>query len=213
MRTITHLAHADTTAPTLAILLPCAYGTPEDFQREGFISTVHEQVLDIDIVLADMNLECITSGDALTLLRDTVITRARNAGYKKIILVGISIGGFMAISYANRYPNEIDGLCLIAPYLGSRIVTNEISIAGGILDWSPDNLKEDDHERLAWQWLKTSANHSTILYLGFGNNDRFAQTHKILADLLTPGQVAALDGNHDWNTWKTLWDRFLESHI
>jgi len=213
MRTITHLAKPDSIAPTIAVLLPCAYGTPEDFEREGFISAVSERALEIDIVLADMNLEQITNGTALTLLRDTIITDALQAGYTNIILMGISIGGFMAISYAVHYPEEIDNIYLIAPYLGNRMITDEIISAGGILRWSSTNNSEDDHERRAWQWLKTEANHTTKVHLGYGNSDRFAAAHKMLADLLASDQVEVLHGGHEWSTWRNIWDRFLDRGI
>jgi pimeloyl-ACP methyl ester carboxylesterase len=213
MRTITDLVHADAIAPTLAVLLPGAYDTPEDFQREGFIAAVRERALPVDVVLADMNLECITDGTALALLRDTIINPARRAGYREIWLTGISIGGFMATLYADHHPGEVDGLCLIAPYPGNRMITAEISAGGGILGWSPGEIAADDHERRVWRWLKNHGARSPTLHLGYGSKDRFAAAHSAMAAALPPERVYVLPGGHDWRTWRDIWMRFLDSGV
>lgn len=211
MRILTDLAHADASAPTLAVLLPGAYDTPEDFQREGFITAVRQRALAVDLVLADMNLECITDGTALALLRDTIIGPARGVGYGTIWLIGISIGGFMATLYADHHPGEVDGLCLIAPYPGNRMITGEISSDGGILDWSPNEITVDDHERQVWSWLKNHGAGPTTLHLGYGSEDRFAAAHTLMSAALPPARVHVIPGGHDWPTWRTIWMRFLDS--
>jgi len=213
MRTITEPAHYDAISPTLAVLLPGAYDAPEDFQRHGFIAAVRERALAVDIVLADMNLQYITDGTALTSLQTTIIDPARAAGYPNIILVGISIGGFMATIHADRYPGAVNGLCMIAPYLGNRIITGEIAAAGGILGWSPGELAADDHERRAWRWLKASSASSTAVHLGYGSSDRFAAAHGMLAGVLPPERVHVVPGGHDWPTWRTIWDRCLDHGV
>jgi pimeloyl-ACP methyl ester carboxylesterase len=210
MRTITDLVHCDAISPTLAVLLPGAYDTPEDFQRHGFIAAVRERALAVDMVLADMNLQCITGGTALPSLQTTIIEPARAAGYPNIILVGISIGGFMAAMHADRYPGAVNGLCMIAPYLGNRIITGEIAAAGGILGWSPGGLAADDHERRAWRWLKSSTAGATTVHLGYGSGDRFAAAHGMLAGVLPPERVQVVPGGHDWPTWRAIWDRCLD---
>lgn len=214
MRTIIELFHQTDLAPTLMVLLPCAYGTPEDFQREGFVSAVRDRALPVDMVLADLNLECITNGTALTSLRDSIISPARKAGYSNIVIVGISIGGFMALSYADHFPGEVDKICLIAPYLGNRMITNEIMVAGGILNWSRNDIESNDHERRIWSWLKNYFDHhTTLIYLGYGSSDRFAAVLKIVADQLTSNHVKIVDGGHDWTTWSTLWNQLLDDSI
>jgi len=213
MRTVTDLIRTDTIASTLAVLLPGAYGIPEDFQREGFISALRERDLPVDVVLADMNLECITDGSALALLRNTIIRPARDAGYRTIWLIGISIGGFMAMAYVDRHPGEIDGICLIAPYPGNRMITNEISASGGILGWSPSLIPEEDHERRVWHWLKNHAACPTTVHIGYGENDRFAAAHSAMSAALPPERVHALPGDHDWPTWRDIWIRFLDTGV
>ena len=210
MRTLAHPARPGARASVLTVLLPGAYGKPEDFQREGFISAVRERGLPADVVIADMNLEYITGGNALTLLRDTVIAPARSAGYRHIRLAGISIGGLMAMAYADHYPGEVDGLCLIAPYPGSRTVAAEIDAAGGVRAWSPGDIARDDFERRVWRWLKNHAAGPATVYLGYGAEDRFAAAYATMAAVLPADRICVVPGRHDWDAWRKIWERFLD---
>ena len=46
----------------------------------------------------------------------------------------------MALRFAAEYPHALDGLCLLAPYLGSRIVAAEIGAHPSLTDWQPGAL-------------------------------------------------------------------------
>jgi len=213
MRTITDRAHPDHITESMIVFLPGAYDTPEDFQREGFTRSIRERKLAIDVVLADMNLECISDGTALSQLREEIIFPAREEGYRHIWLVGISIGGFMAVHYADQFDREIDGLCLIAPYPGSRIITETIITSGGILKWSPEGNQLDDHETRFWYWLKEHASHGFDVYLGYGSDDRFARAHTEISKLVPHQRTLIMPGGHDWKTWKRIWEGLLETGI
>jgi pimeloyl-ACP methyl ester carboxylesterase len=213
VRTITDIAHTNTTSDTLVVLLPGAYNSPEDFLREGFVSAVRERGLSIDIVLADMNLECITDGTAHKQLREEIIQPARHNGYLRIWLIGISIGGFMATLYADYHPGEIDGLGLIAPYPGSRMITETINASGSLLVWSPEKIAEEDYETRFWYWLKQHATNDVEVYLGYGIEDRFATAHAEMSTVIPSHQVCSLPGGHDWQAWKRIWLEFLDRGI
>lgn len=213
MRIITDLAQPDAIATTLAVLLPGAYNTPEDFQREGFVTLVRKRSIPIDITLADMNLECITNGTALTQLREEIIHPTRQNGYENIWLIGISIGGFMATLYADYYPGEIHGLGLIAPYPGSRMITETIKANGGLLDWSPEKISSEDYEARSWYWLKQHATEGSKVYLGYGSEDRFATAHTEMSTVIPPHRAIRIPGGHDWQTWKNIWSEFLDRGI
>jgi pimeloyl-ACP methyl ester carboxylesterase len=132
-------------------------------------------------------------------------------GHQEIWLAGISIGGFIAIDYADRHPGRIDALCLLAPYPGNRMVTGEIGAAGGIHQW-PGDAAEDDAERRVWRWMK---HHRRLpaaprVHLGYGQDDRFAPGLRLMAEALPADCVDAVPGGHDWPAWRRLWGNFLD---
>ena len=51
------------------------------------------------------------------------------------------------------------------------------------------------------------------ILLAFGEQDRFAATHRLLARALPPSQVFTVPGRHEWKTWKTLWEKMLNAGV
>lgn len=208
MRAQLEQAQQDVIAATRVIMLPPAYGGPDDFVRAGFAHAPRERSLLLDIALVDLNLMHLNDRTLLRRLRHEIILPARAAGCRTVWLAGISLGGFIALTYAARYPGEVDGLCVLAPYLGNRMVTGEIAAAGGIEGWEPGELAPDDDERRVWRFIKTRP---PELHLGFGSEDRFADSHRMMAAALPPQMVRVLPGAHDWPVWRQLWDNFLDA--
>jgi pimeloyl-ACP methyl ester carboxylesterase len=69
----------------------------------------------------------------------------------------------------------------------------------------------DDLERDIWQWLATGAGAAKpLVYLGYGQDDRFAKGLQTLATTLPPAQITAVPGGHDWAPWRALWGGWLE---
>ena len=128
-------AREGSVAPTRVLLLPAAYTVLEDFQKEGFVKAVRDRGLELDLVLVELKLQHLTDRSILRRLRHEVVLPARASGCT-VWLGGISLGGFVALAYAERYPQEIDGLCALAPYLGNHIVTGEIQRANGVAGWT-----------------------------------------------------------------------------
>jgi pimeloyl-ACP methyl ester carboxylesterase len=213
MRTRLEQAREGLTAATRAVLLPAAYSGPDDFIRAGFASATRERALPLDLAFVDLNLTHLTDRTLLRRLRHEIILPARAMGGQTIWLCGISLGGFVALAYAERYPGEIDGVCVLAPYLGNRIVTGEIASAGGVDGWEPGELAEDDDERHIWRFIKTHRTHSVSVHLGFGSEDRFADSHRMMAAALQPEMVDVLPGGHDWPVWRQLWENFLDARL
>ena len=59
--------------------------------------------------------------------------RRATLGCRSIWLAGISLGGFIALDYAaDLSRRDWDGLCLLAPYLGNRMLIDEIAGAAGL---------------------------------------------------------------------------------
>jgi pimeloyl-ACP methyl ester carboxylesterase len=213
VHTVLHPAREGAVAATKLLLLPAAYTGPEDFVQAGFVSAVRERSLPIDMVLAEVNLVHLTDRTILRRLRHELVLPARALGSASIWLCGISLGGFIGMAYAERYPGEIDGLCLLAPYLGNHMVTGEIQRANGVASWQPGELAEDDDERRVWRFIKTHDRQSVRLHLGFGREDRFADSHRMMAAALRPDSVRVVPGGHEWSVWSHLWGDFLDTHF
>lgn len=210
MRAILEPANHDRTAPTRVLLLPAAYTGPEDFVREGFVRAVRERGLALDLMFVELSLQHLTDRTVLRRLRHELVLPSRAAGCRTLWLGGLSLGGFVALAYAERYPQEIDGLCLFAPYLGNRIITGEIERTGGLQQWMPGELAEEDDERRIWRYVKGQSERKVPLHLGFGSEDRFADGHRLMAAALAPASVDSVSGEHDWPTWRRLWENFLD---
>ena len=213
MRTILDTAERGATAPTRVLLLPAAYTSPDDFLREGFVKAARDRALLVDLVFVELKLQHLTDRSVLRRLRHEVVLPARALGCRSIWLGGISLGGFVALAYAERYPQEIDGLCLLAPYLGNHIVTGEIERANGIHQWSPGALAADDDERRIWRFIKEQPGRQSPLHLGFGHDDRFAASHRMMAAALAPESVDVVPGGHEWPVWRQLWGNFLDARF
>jgi pimeloyl-ACP methyl ester carboxylesterase len=166
----------------------------------------------LDLTFVDMEMAHVGDRSALQRLRSDVVLPARAAGVS-IWLGGISLGGLFALDYAASHPDELDGLCLLAPYLGNRMLTAEIAQAPGVAAWQPGELAETDEERRIWRHIKSRREDSRPLYLGFGRGDRFAAAHELLAATLPADSVNVVAGGHEWSTWVRLWENFLDSRF
>lgn len=194
------------------VWLPGAYQGAKDFLEAGFAHAVQTRRIALDLVFVDLELEYLDDRRALRQLRSDIILPAVKAGVS-IRLGGISLGGLFALDYAASHAEDIDGLCLLAPYLGSRILTAEIARAPGLAAWQPGTLAETDEERRIWGYIKSRQTDARPLYLGFGQDDRFSEAHRLLAATLSAADVDEIPGGHDWPTWSRLWENYLDSHL
>lgn len=192
------------------LLVPGARDRAIDVSRAGLQEAVHARSLAIDLVTTELEFDHLTDRSILERLRRGPLRDARAAGCQAVWLAGVSLGAFIALAYAERFPGELDGLCLIGPYLGTRIMTREISRAGGLAAWSPGDVAEDDEERRMWRFMQSWPTQRLGLYLGYGRDDRFADSQRLLADVLPPALVDVINGGHDWPTWRRVWDHFLD---
>jgi hypothetical protein len=212
VRSIAVPARPTAAAPTRMVWLPGAYHAAQDFVTAGFAAAVQERRAPLDLIFIDMDLEHVGDRSVLQRLHSDMVSPARAAGVT-LWLGGISLGGLFALDYAASHPEDLDGLCLLAPYLGSRILTNEIALAPGLAAWQPGELAEIDEERRIWRYIQSRHAGSRPLYLGFGREDRFSAAHELLAATLPADSVNVIAGAHDWSTWRRLWENFLDSRF
>ena len=200
------------------VWLPGAFHTPEDFVDAGFEAAVRDRGIALDLEFVHLELEHVGDRRAVARLAREIIAPARARGCRTIWLGGISLGGFFALDYAATQAGEWDGLCLLAPYLGNRLLITEISSAGDVAAWQPGPLAESDEERRIWRFVQARPTQARTcaarpLYLGYGRDDRFAFASDMLARMLSPDAVQVVSGGHDWQTWSTLWGQFLDSRF
>ena len=195
-------------APDVLVLLPGAYMAARDFVTAGFFTAVTARSLALDVVAVDLDLEAISGGGALPAVHAGILAPAR-ARYRRVWLGGISLGGLLALSHAADAPGAVDGLCLIAPYPGSRLTTNAIARAGGLDAWQPSPAELADPEFRVWDWLRHPPA-GLPAFVGWGTEDRFAAGMRAIAERFPAAGRCALPGDHDWPVWLQLWERFLD---
>lgn len=203
LRTLRHDGGGD----SLLVLLPGAYMTPEHFVANGFFADVSVRHLKLDIVAVDLGIDAISSGEALPAVIDQILIPAR-AQYRQVWLGGISLGGLLSLCLNADHPGIVDGLCLIAPYPGSRLTTNAVKRAGGLDVWEPTAVDLTDPEFRAYRWLKSPPAGFPV-FVGYGTEDRFAEGMQGIAERFPSTARCGLPGDHDWPVWRDLWEHFL----
>jgi len=197
---------------TRIVLLPGAYHGVDEFIAAGFDQALRARRPDLELILAAPELTHLNDPSWLAQLHAEVIAPARARG-GELWLGGISLGGFMALRFAAEGTQPLDGLCLLAPYLGSRIVAAEIAAHADLASWTPPaELADDDDDRRIWRFVRGLPRMARAprIFLGYGRDDRFADTQQRLAAALPAASTHVIAGGHDWPVWRALWDSFLE---
>ena len=172
----------------------------DDFLAAGFAAAVRTRQ-------APLDLHVRRSGDwlmsaiarlAKAAFRDRVA--GAGSGHVEFGWRGISLGGLVALDYAASHPGELDGLCLLAPYLGNRILTAEIVQAPGLAAGSRASLRKPTRSAEYGATSKSRPRLAAVCTWAIGQADRFAAAHQLLAATLPPvGRRIA--GGHEWPTW------------
>ncbi|WP_236675439.1 serine aminopeptidase domain-containing protein [Piscinibacter sp. HJYY11] len=197
---------------TLVVMLPGSYSLPEEFQREGFVRTLREQRVAADVVLVDAHVGYYQERTIIDRLHADVIQPARARGVKHVWVVGISIGAVGAMLYADEHPQGLEGVVLLAPFLGTRLTALEIENAGGLARWpAPERRVDEEIDMRLWRWLQKQTLSPRVpplhIVQGYGVDDRFAYNNRLLSRSLPPAQVYTAPGGHDWPAWNDLWRR------
>ena len=192
------------------VWLPGAFHTPSDFVQARFDAAVAQRGVELDLQFVDLALDHLGDRSAIERLARDIARPARAAGCGAVWLGGISLGGSFVLDYAATDAGPWDGLCLLAPYLGNRLLIGEIARAGCLAAWHPGPLAESDEERRIWRFIQARGAGRPPLFLGYGREDRFAQGLDLMAQALPQAAVQVIEGGPDWSTWSRLWERFLD---
>ena len=196
----------------LLVMLPGVGMAAGEFAEQGLVDDVHARGLAVDVIAARPDIELYLDGTVAACLQRTIIEPALAQGYRRIWLLGISLGGMGALLHASAYEGQVEGLVLLAPFLGTPGTIAEIDEAGGLAAWSAAHSAAVDTEKQALVWLQNFTAKrpaAPALYLGYGSDDRFARGHRLLAQELPDANVVTEKGGHDWAAWRPMWQRIL----
>jgi len=204
-----HAAPGSLRARRLLVMLPGAGMKAQEFVEHGFVAALRARAIPVDVVIADAHADLYLDGSILERLRADVILPAMGRGYDALWMLGISLGGMGALGYAREHPRQIEGILLLAPFLGVPGMIAEVRRAGGLAHWQPGSVA-GDRERAVLAWLREPGPGPPLLFLGYGRGDRFAAGHALLAERLPAARVVTEKGGHDWETWAKLWQQILD---
>ncbi|MBX3251834.1 MAG: alpha/beta fold hydrolase [Myxococcales bacterium] len=211
LRTLQYTPHGPSQARGLVVLLPGFGDDGGVFERYEVISLL-EREPNLDAIGVHAHFGYYLDFSVLPRLEADVIGPAISMGYRDIWLVGTSMGGFGATSYAAAHPRDVAGVILIAPYLGEPAVLDEIR-AQGLEAWEPwatrnssEIADRDAVTRRNWAWIReqVAAPSGTPIYLAWGEQDPSVETFALLADMLPAERVFHIPGPHGWAAWTPL---------
>ena len=196
----------------LLVMLPGAGIAAQDFAAQGLVTAAKQGMPMLDVIALRPDLELYLEGNIAPVLHDGVIAPALASGIRRIWLLGISLGGMGALLYAREHPELVEGVVLLAPFLGTHGTIAELTQAGSFNDWVAKRSGATAPERQLLTWLQghlaTGAKLPRI-FLGHGERDRFADGHRLLAAQLPASQVVRVNGGHDWAAWTQAWEAIL----
>ncbi len=200
-------------ASCLVVFLPGRGDRAEHFVERGFVAALRASSSPLArcrVVAADAHLGYFAEGSIITRLRADVVAPALAAGTRDVWLVGISLGGLGASLYARNHAEDLAGIVMLAPFLGEKEILEEIRAAGGPSAWTPPATIPERDLRGVWRWLQSGGrNDRPRVFLGWGEDDRFAPSCRLAAELLPAEQSFTAAGGHTWAAWKRLWLDFL----
>lgn len=197
-------------AQATVILLPGAFMNAPQLISMGFARARDARRAAIDLVILDADPARRAPQAIDRALSEVVAQTAHGAARRQIWIAGISLGGLLAIDHVAQHPGTVHGLCLIAPYPGTRPTLLQLAEADDAnADRRTPSAIGDDPEGRAWRWLRDRPERLPV-YLGYGVDDRFAAGIGQMAQYLAPDDLDAVPGAHDWPVWLALWERFLD---
>jgi len=202
-------------ADGLIVFLPGRGDDMGAFTRAGFIETLHQSDWPLDAVVADAHLGYYYEGVLAERIYQDILLPFQQRGYKRIFIVGTSLGGYGALWIDHQYGDLITGTILIAPYLGKKPVLTEIESSGGTREWRSKLNREPEPDDKVWFWIDDLSSGGTAeiqtVILAFGNKDKFRESGKLLSHFIPETRVFTNDGGHDWKSWHSLWLDILNS--
>lgn len=204
----TLLVPAQATATRLVVVLPGRGDDLQALQRSGIASAIQSRWPDADVILSGLAIGYYLQGSAIQRLHDEIQLPAATRGYREVWLLGASLGGLGALMIDGRWPRSVDGMILMAPYLGEKPLLDEIAAAGGPIGWDagpvPAQVDGNNFQHELWRNLQGWArdpSRAQQVWLAYGDHDKLRDSMSLLIPLLPPSHVMLRRGGHDWTTW------------
>lgn len=207
-------------ASGLVLLLPGFGDGPQNYIDNGFVDAVRAANPAFDVIAVNAHFGYYRNYSLVERLHQDILSPA-SARYEEIWLVGISMGGFGAAAYGMTHPELVDGLILLAPYMGSPEVVGDVMASGDLGRWVPPDLStiDDEKERRfyeLWQFYQqyvAAPGRSPRLYLGYGDRDHLREPNAFVAGVLAPERSLVLPGGHKWVVWQPLFSELVKRAI
>lgn len=202
---------------TLIIVLPGFGNDAESMQKHDIGAAVHQHWPEADVLLTSATFAYYKERNIVARLRQDIVAPARAQGYQHIWLAGASIGGMGVLFYEHEYPGEMEGLVLLAPWLGDSDMLDEIRKAGGVSGWQPGPLPAtvdgDNYQRELWRVVKRwndDPSTAARVWLICGSDDRMLPTARLIEPALPASHAIEVPGGrHDWKTFVAATDRII----
>lgn len=192
----------------LVIVLPGRGDDIARLRKSGIADSIQKVWPQADVLLTGVSMAYYFQGRMPERLHDEVVLPARARGYREVWLAGASLGGMGTVLYDRRYPGEMDGLVLLAPYLGEHALIDQITAAGGLGPWQPGPMpaaiNAENAQREIWRHLKSwnePSGRGRRVWLAYGDSDRLKAALPLLSPLLPDGHVLVRPGGHGWVVW------------
>lgn len=196
-------------ARTLVIVLPGIADNLASLEAGGIGTAVHDAWPDADVLLVEMTIGYYKNSRMLPALHD-IVSSAKGKGYRHVWLVGASLGGMGALLYDTAWPDQVDGIVLLAPFLGEDSMLSEIRSAGGLTRWTapgPATPGPGNWQAQIWRRAKAWASRpggDPRVWLAYGDRDKFAPNMPLLAPAVPREHIVTGSGIHEWTSWTPL---------
>ena len=175
---------------SLVVVLPGRGDDLAGLRRTGIVEAIQSAWPDADVLLAGVAFAYYLEGRMPERLHDEVLAKYQQRGYREIWLAGASMGGMGTLVYDLRYPGEMTGLVLMAPYLGGRETTDP---------------RESEALKEIWHYVKSwggkQGPRPGQVWLTYGDTDSLGAVMPPLVSLLPANHVLLRPGGHAWSVW------------
>lgn len=195
----------------MLLILPGLGDSPKDFNKHGFINVLRKCNPDLGIISANAHLGYYVTDSITERLYQDIIYKAQQKGIQKIWIAGISLGGLGSLLMLMKYNEIFSGGIVLAPFLGEKSAIKSLLKTTDIKQWEPDSNNEFQK---FWQQLIQAQNSGALpeITLGTGTSDRYIAIQRKFSDLIGHDNSVFVSGPHNWETWKTLWQKIVPQH-
>ena len=199
----------------LIMFLPGRGDEMSAFESAGFINSLHQSNRVADSIVIDAHMGYFLDGSLPKRIYFDILLPFHKIGYKRFIIVGVSLGGYGALWINHEYNNLISGVVLFAPYLGREPLIEKIDSYGAIHLWRSQLDHQPEPDEQVWLWVDDLSDGGRRqidrAMLAVGERDKFSEAAELLSRSIPDSQVFKNDDGHNWTTWHSLWVEILKS--